>query len=126
MATRDLNILGLKINTSNNKKDISFVSDYNSYVQKIENVCRLQKNEIPSAMNMGVDYYVFLFNPVSNKNTMEQSIANSIINSISELEDVSVDITYYTESLITMNVTFTVSKLIQKNPTTCKIEVTLV
>jgi hypothetical protein len=126
MATRDLNILGLKINTSNNKKDISFVNGYNSYVQKIENVCRLQKNEIPSSMNMGVDYYVFLFNPVSNKNTMEQSIANSIINSISELEDVTVEIIYYTESTITMNVTFTVSKLIQKNPTTCKIEVTLV
>lgn len=126
MATRDLNILGLKITSTNNKKDISFVNGYNSYVQKIENVCRLQKNEIPSAMNMGVDYYVFLFNPVSNKNTMEQSIANSIVNAISDIQDVDVDIIYYTENTITMNVTFVPSKLIQKNPTTCKIEVSLV
>lgn len=125
MATKDFNILGRKVSSTNNKKDISFVTGYNSYVQKIENVCRLQKNEIPSSVYMGVDYYVFLFNPVSNKNIMEQAIENSIVNAIYDIQNVNVEITDYTESTVTMKVTFTPSKLINKNPTTCQIEVSL-
>lgn len=125
MATKDFNILGTKVSSTNNKKDISFVTGYNSYVQKIENVCRLQKNEIPSSVYMGVDYYVFLFNPVSNKNIMEQAIENSIVNAIYDIQNVNVEITDYTESTVTMKVTFTPSKLINKNPTTCQIEVSL-
>lgn len=125
MATKDFNILGTKVSSTNNKKDISFVTGYNSYVQKIENVCRLQKNEIPSSVYMGVDYYVFLFNPVSNKNIMEQAIENSIVNAIYDIQNVNVEITNYTDSTVTMKVTFTPSKLINKNPTTCQIEVSL-
>jgi hypothetical protein len=125
MATKDFNILGRKVSSTNNKKDISFVTGYNSYVQKIENVCRLQKNEIPSSVYMGVDYYVFLFNPVSNKNIMEQAIENSIVNAIYDIQNVNVEIKDYTESTVTMKVTFTPSKLINKNPTTCQIEVSL-
>jgi hypothetical protein len=125
MATKDFNILGQRVNSTNNKKDISFVTGYNSYVQKIENVCRLQKNEIPSSVYMGVDYYIFLFNPVSNKNIMEQAIENSIVNAIYDIQNVNVEITNYTESTVTMKVTFTPSKLINKNPTTCQIEVSL-
>jgi hypothetical protein len=125
MATKDFNILGTKVSSTNNKKDISFVTGYNSYVQKIENVCRLQKNEIPSSVYMGVDYYVFLFNPVSNKNIMEQAIENSIVNAIYDIQNVNVEITDYTDSTVTMKVTFTPSKLINKNPTTCQIEVSL-
>lgn len=125
MATKDFNILGRKVSSTNNKKDISFVTGYNSYVQKIENVCRLQKNEIPSSVYMGVDYYVFLFNPVSNKNIMEQAIENSIVNAIYDIQNVNVEITDYTDSTVTMKVTFTPSKLINKNPTTCQIEVSL-
>ena len=52
MGTKDLNILGTKVITANNKKDISLVNGYNSYVQKIENICRTQKGEIPSAVNL--------------------------------------------------------------------------
>lgn len=125
MATKDFNILALKVNSNNSKKDISFVRDYNSYVQKIENVCRLQKNEIPSSTYMGVDYYDFLFNPVSNKNIMEQLIENNLINAIYDIRDVTVEIVNFTESTITLKVTFTPSKLINNNPTTCQIEVSL-
>jgi hypothetical protein len=125
MATKDFNILARKVTSSNNKKDISFVTGYNAYVQKIENVCRLQKNEIPSSVYMGVDYYVFLFNPVSNKNIMEQAIENSIVNAIYDIQNVNVEITNYTETNVTLKVTFTPSKLINKNPTTCQIEVSL-
>jgi hypothetical protein len=125
MATKDFNILARKVTSSNNKKDISFVTGYNAYVQKIENICRLQKNEIPSSVYMGVDYYVFLFNPVSNKNIMEQAIENSIVNAIYDIQNVNVEITEYTETEVTMKVTFTPSKLINKNPTTCQIKVSL-
>lgn len=125
MGTKDFNILAKKVNSNNNKKDISFVTDYNSYVQKIENVCRLQKNEIPSSVYMGVDYYDFLFNPVSNKNIMEQIIENNIVSAIYDIRNVTVEIVNYTESSLILKVIFTPSKLINQNPTTCQIEVSL-
>lgn len=125
MGTKDFNILAKKVSSNNNKKDISFVTDYNSYVQKIENVCRLQKNEIPSSVYMGVDYYDFLFNPVSNKNIMEQIIENNILNAVYDIRNVTVEIVNYTESSLTLKVIFTPSKLINQNPTTCQIEVSL-
>lgn len=126
MYSKDFNILGLKINTINNKKDISFVSDINSYVQKIENICRLQKGEIPSVSYLGTNYYSFIFDPHSNKNSLEKEIANSIKSAIKDISKVKVKIVYYDDIKITLNVTFSLRYQQINNETTCKIEVELV
>jgi fructose-1,6-bisphosphatase len=124
--TKDFNILGLKIDSSNQKKDISFVSDINAYVQKIENVCRMQKGEIPSSINLGVDYYAFIFDPISNKSTVEDNVAVGIKSGIKEIKQVSARVVYYTDTKIVFEVTFSLNFRIPEKTTTCRIEVDIV
>lgn len=126
MYSKDFNILGLKIDSTNNKKDISFVTDINSYVQKIENVCRLQKGEIPSTSYLGTNYYSFIFDPQSNKNSLESEIGNSIKSAIKDISKVKVKVIYYNDVKIVLNVTFSLGYQKISNETTCKIEVDLV
>lgn len=126
MYNKDFNILGLKIDSSNNKKDISFVTDINSYVQKIENICRLQKGEIPSSSNLGIDYYSFIFDPVSYKVTTENDISIAIQAGIAEVSKVKTKIVYYDDQKIILNVTFTAGNKFEKTTTTCKIEVDII
>lgn len=126
MNTKDFNILGLKIDSSNQKKDISFVSDINAYVQKIENVCRMQKGEIPSSINLGVDYYAFIFDPISNKSTVEDNVAVGIKSGIKEIKQVSARVVYYTDTKIVFEVTFSLNFRIPEKTTTCRIEVDIV
>lgn len=126
MYNKDFNILGLKIDSSNNKKDISFVTDINSYVQKIENICRLQKGEIPSSSNLGIDYYSFIFDPVSYKVTIENDISIAIQAGIAEVSKVKTKIVYHDDQKIILNVTFTAGNKFEKTTTTCKIEVDII
>lgn len=125
MATKDLNILGLKVTTANNKKDIAMVSNYNSYVQKIEHICKLQKGEIPSDMNLGSDYYSFIFNPGANKPLLQNNLQNYIKVGIREISEVLVTIGYYDETKILLNVTFTIGNGVNQQKSACKIEVPL-
>lgn len=126
MYNKDFNILGLKIDTTNNKKDIAFVTDINSYVQKIENICRLQKGEIVSSTGLGTSYYSFVFDPYSNKNTLENEIANSILAGIRDIAAAKVKVVYYDDTKITLNVTFSLNYEKSTNKRTCKIEVDLI
>lgn len=126
MYSKDFNILGLKVDTSNNKKDITFVTDINSYVQKIENICRLQKGEIPSSSGLGTSYYAFIFDPYSNKNTLESEIANSILAGIKDILSAKVKVVYYDDTKVILNVTFSLGYQFNNSKTTCKIEVELV
>jgi len=126
MYSKDFNILGLKVDSLNNKKDISFVTDINSYVQKIENICRLQKGEIPSTSSLGINYYSFIFDPTSNKSVIEDNIASSLKSSIKDIKVTSVNIIYSDDKKIIMNVSFIPAFKLQKTSTTCKIEVDLV
>lgn len=125
MATKDLNILGKKVSTSASKKDIAVVSGFNSYVQKVENICKLQENEIPSDMSIGVDYYNFIFNPVANKYLTQSGISRSIQAAIPEFTSVNTNIIYYTDNKITMDVEFTLSIKSQTQNSKCTIEVPL-
>lgn len=126
MYNKDLNILGLKINSANNKQDISFVTDINSYVQKIENICRLQRGEIPSSSNLGIDYYSFIFDPVSYKAGLEDEISIAVQSGIKDISNVRTKIIYYDDQIIILNVTFTTGNKLEKTKTTCKIEVEIV
>lgn len=125
MATKDFNILGLKVTTSNNKKDVGMVSNYNSYVQKIEHICKLQKGEIPSDMNLGSEYYSFIFNPGANKPLLQKNIENYIKVGIREISDVNVIVGYYDQSKLLLNVTFKIGNGINEQSSACKIEVPL-
>jgi hypothetical protein len=125
MATKDLNILGQKVSTPANKKDIAVVSGFNSYVQKVENICKLQENEIPSDMGIGVDYYNFIFNPVANKYLTQSGISRSIKAAIPEFTSVNADIIYYSDNTITMDVEFTLSIQSKIQNSKCRIEVPL-
>lgn len=126
MNSKDFNILGLKIDSSNQKKDISFVTDINSYVQKIENVCRLQKGEIPSSINLGVDYYAFIFDPYSNKSTVEDNVSVGIRSGIKDIKQAKTNLVYYNDEKLTLDVTFSLSYTTPQKTTTCRIEVDLV
>jgi hypothetical protein len=78
MDKKDFNILGLKINTGSSKKDIAYVTGYNSYVQKIEHICKTQKGEIPYSRSLGIEYYDLKFNSVVGKNVMQLKIQNNV------------------------------------------------
>ena len=123
MNSKDFNILGLKIDSSNQKKDISFVTDINSYVQKIENICRLEKGEIPSSIDLGVDYYAFIFDPISNKSTVEDNVAVAVRSGIKEIKQAKASVLYYDDSKIIFDVTFSLNYRIPDKTTTCRIEV---
>lgn len=123
MNSKDFNILGLKIDSSNQKKDISFVTDINSYVQKIENICRLEKGEIPSSIDLGVDYYAFIFDPISNKSTVEDNVAVAVRSGIKEIKQAKASVVYYDDSKIIFDVTFSLNYRIPDKTTTCRIEV---
>lgn len=123
MNSKDFNILGLKIDSLNQKKDISFVTDINSYVQKIENICRLEKGEIPSSIDLGVDYYAFIFDPISNKSTVEDNVAVAVRSGIKEIKQAKASVVYYDDSKIIFDVTFSLNYRIPDKTTTCRIEV---
>lgn len=123
MSSKDFNILGLKITSSNQKKDISFVTDINSYVQKIENICRLEKGEIPSSIDLGVDYYAFIFDPISNKSTVEDNIAVAVRSGIKDIKQAKASVVYYDDSKIIFDVTFSLNYRVPNKTTTCRIEV---
>lgn len=125
MATKDLNILGSKVSTTSSKKDIAVVTNYNSYVQKIENICRLQKGEVPSAMNLGSDYYAFIFNPKTNQRLLETNLANYIKAAVYELDNIDVTVAYYDDEKIILNITFSLSNGINQQNAACTIEVSL-
>ncbi len=126
MKTKDLNILCKKIETSANKKDIAVVSGYNSYVQKIENVCRVQENEIPSFMSLGVNYYDYIFNPVGEKTYIQMILSKSIKAAIPELVSTSTNIVFYDQEKLTIEVSFTTNSNSKNQKSLCRIEVKII
>jgi len=123
MPTLDFNILGNKVSTTTATKDLAVVSEYNSYVQKIENICKLQKGEIPSAMNLGSDYYSFIFNPSSNKKLLETNLENYIKSGIKEITNVKVTVAYSNETKVILNVLFSLLDNTDQQAAACTIEV---
>lgn len=125
MPTLDFNILGNKVSTTTATKDIAVVSEYNSYVQKIENICKLQKGEIPSAMSLGSDYYSFIFNPSSNKKLLENNLENYIKSGIKEITNVKVTVAYSNETKVILNILFSLLDNTDQQSAACTIEVNL-
>lgn len=106
MQNTDFSILLEKIPSTNSNTDIAMVSGYNSIVQKISHLFNTNKGELTSDKNFGSDYYVYMFDPVSNKEVLENTMSHYIQASIQGVTDVTVDLFSYTQTLLQFKVKF--------------------
>ena len=106
MQNTDFSILLEKIPTTNSTTDIAMVSGYNSIVQKISHLFNTNKGELTSDKNFGSDYYVYIFDPVSNKEVLENTMSHYIQASIQGVTDVTVELFSYTQNLLQFQVKF--------------------
>ena len=126
MQTRDFSILFEKIPTTASTTDIAMVSGYNSIVQKITHLFNTNKGELPSDQNFGSNYYVYLFDPVSYKSTLEKNMAYYIEASIQGVTNVLVQLSYYSQSSLQFKITFSYfDGLKLQSNIYCSIEVSL-
>ena len=106
MQNTDFSILLEKIPYTNSNTDIAMVSGYNSIVQKISHLFNTNKGELTSDKNFGSDYYVYMFDPVSNKEVLENTMSHYIQASIQGVTDVTVELFSYTQTLLQFKVKF--------------------
>jgi len=126
MQPKDFSILFEKIPTTSDTTDIAMVSGYNSIVQKITHLFNTNKGELVSDQNFGSNYYVYLFDPVSNKSTLEKNMAHYIEASIQGVMDVIVQLYYYSQSSLQFKITFSYfDGLKLQSNIYCSIEVSL-
>jgi hypothetical protein len=106
MQNTDFSILLEKIPSINSTTDIAMVTGYNSIVQKISHLFNTNKGELTSDKNFGSDYYVYMFDPVSNQSVLENTLSHYIQASIQGVTDVNVELFSYTQSLLQFKVKF--------------------
>jgi hypothetical protein len=106
MQNTDFSILLEKIPSTNSNTDIAMVSGYNSIVQKISHLFNTNKGELTSDKNFGSYYYVYIFDPISNKSLLENTMSHYIQASIQGVTDVTVELFSYTQSLLQFKVKF--------------------
>lgn len=124
MQLRDFSILFQKIPTTGQKTDIAMVSGYNAIVQKITHLLNTNKGELTSDKNFGSNYYVFIFDPVGNKQTLEITLANYIEASIPGISSVNVQLDSYTETNLFFQVKFNYyDGIVFQNNIYCSVEV---
>lgn len=97
MATKDFSILLEKVSVTDAKKDISLVTGFNAYAQYIEVVCKTQKGELVSNMNLGSNYYEYIFNGQADLPALQNSMAGYIQAVIPKITNVKV-ITQYSSA----------------------------
>lgn len=126
MKNTDFSILLEKIPSTNSNTDIAMVSGYNSIVQKISHLFNTNKGELTSDKNFGSDYYVYIFDPISNKSLLENTMSHYIQASIQGVTDVTVELFSYTQSLLQFKVKFGYFDGIKlQNNIYCNIEVNI-
>jgi len=124
MQLRDFSILFQKIPTTGQKTDIAMVTGYNAIVQKISHLLNTNKGELTSDKNFGSNYYVFLFDPVGNKQTLEITLANYIEASIPGISNVTVQLDSYTEANLFFQIKFSYyDGIVFQNNIYCSVEV---
>ena len=122
VKTKDFNILFQKVNSSTSSKDFAVVSDYNMYVQQIENVCKTQKGE--SLNNeFGCNLFEYLFDRQANKHVIETVIAASIESSIPNVTSSSVTMIYADDDLMRFNINFYIRDGLKNQNSSCTVEV---
>lgn len=125
MAIKDFSILLEKVETARTKKDISLVSGYNAIAQYIEHILKTQKGELISNMNIGTDYFTYVYG-VSDAGVLEMNLAAYIQAAIFKINDVKVRLLSQTNNFFQIQVTFSIFDGIRiQNNATCIVEVDL-
>jgi phage baseplate assembly protein W len=109
MALKDFSILLEKVNVTATKKDIGMVSGFNAYAQYIENVCKTQKGELVSNMNLGSNYFSFIFDGQANTGTLENAMAAYIQSAVPALSNVKVTVQYASDTLFQFLINYSVT-----------------
>ena len=109
MALKDFSILLEKINVTSTNKDLALVSGFNAYTQYIENVCKTQKGELVSNMDLGSDYFNYIFDGQADLGSLEVSLAAYIQAAIPALSNVSVNVEYVSDTSFQFLVSYAVT-----------------
>ena len=109
MALKDFSILLEKVSTISSNKDLGLVSGFNAYSQYITSICKTQKGELVSNMDLGSDYFNYIFNGQANLGVLETTLAGYIYAAIPELANVQVQILYMTDRVIKFLVTYLIT-----------------
>jgi phage baseplate assembly protein W len=123
MAIKDFSILLEKVDTGKTKKDISMVTGFNAISQYIENVMKTQKGELVSNINLGSNYFNYIFG-VNDPGSLELNIASYIQSAIPKINNVSASLISNTQSKLEFKINFSISDgiILQKNAS-CFIEI---
>lgn len=123
MAIKDFSILFEPVTTTNSKKDISLVSGFNAISQYIEHVLKTQKGELVSDMNLGADYFTYIFG-TQDKSVLELSVSAYIEASIPQIRNVRTQLVYYSTDILQFEIFFSLYDGIrEQNNISCFIEV---
>jgi len=126
MALKDFSITFQKIKTSTDKKDVSIVTGFNAIAQYIEHICKTQKGELPDNMNLGSDYFNYIFDGHADLGIMEIKLAADILAMIPGLNDVKVNVITFTDNILVFEVYYSFNDGINKQQkSSCFIEVEL-
>ena len=109
MALKDFSILLEKVTTKSSKKDLGVVSGFNAYAQYIEAVCKTQKGELVSNMDLGSDYFKYIFSGYGNVGSLETTMAGYIQASVPHLFNVKVQATYLSDTMFRFTVNYSVT-----------------
>lgn len=123
MAIRDFSILFEPVQTATSNKDISLVSGFNAISQYIEHVLKTQKGELISNMNLGADYFTYIFG-TQDKALLELNVASYIEAAIPQIQNVRTNLLYYSSDVLQFEVVFSLYDGIKtQNNVSCFIEV---
>ena len=126
MKTKDFSILLEKVSTTNTKKDLAFVEGTNSIVQQIENVLKTNKGENVSNMNFGANIRDYTYDLAVNRQIVTSTLRSVIKSSIRKIFDVSVNVSYYSDTVIIFDIRFSTEiSLNARNKSSCQIEIPL-
>ena len=123
MAIRDFSILFEPVQTATSNKDISLVSGFNAISQYIEHVLKTQKGELISNMNLGADYFTYIFG-TQDRGVLELNVASYIEAAIPQIKNVRANLVYYSTDILQFEIVFSIYDGIKtQNNVSCFIEV---
>lgn len=126
MAKKDFSILLEKINSVGGLTDIATVSGFNAYSQYIEVILKTQKGELVSDMNLGSDYFSYIFESQVNLPALQTTLAGSLQAAIPSIYNVSVNTTYVSVDSFQFLVTYSLTDgIVQQQDSTTFVEVNL-
>jgi hypothetical protein len=74
-------------------------------------------------MNLGSDYFNFLFDPAGNKNFLQTNLENYIQAAVYEIRNVKVLVSSFTQTKIYLIVNFSLADSIKEQISSCTVEV---